>query len=606
MQKNIEPKLRKIGEYLNLSPTTTFIIPEYQRAYSWAIDQCEKLWQDIIDFINDNGDDPYFFGTIIISCNDNDSKLVLIDGQQRTTTFILLLKALLIRLNRSITHTQRDEDSRKLHNTLIRKRDRVIKILYKVLDDQIDELLEDFSKGGGSSILENRSINELYKSELNEILRSETYEDAEKNVTKIRYKKKENKYTNYFKNFHFFNSKFADDKMSDSDINQFTEYILDKSEIIEIRSWNVEQAITMFNSLNSDGMPLQDADIISAKLYSNAGENRNIFDNKWQELKKIVDEIKADCNVDIDAILMQYMYIRRAIDKEYMSETGSANVTTPGLRRYYTDRKKELLTAPITLVDDLLKIANTWTTIKDYPIVRLSYAFNANIKLYLIAYLYRFDLDALNEEVVEQFLKYLLKIFAVLEVVDTVYSSSKFKPFLFALNVNLVDKDVKIEDVQRKIQDHIDKQWKKEEISKKIMEYDKNALVVFSEYLLSLQRQEKFDLKKNYDIEHIAPKSGHNIEAIREDVGFGNNEIEEFEEEVNKLGNKIILETKINRNLGNAWFRTKYKEYAKSEYVQAQEIAEKYGAKSLAFWTKDDIDARTEYITNAIVNFLFS
>ena len=138
------------------------------------------------------------------------------------------------------------------------------------------------------------------------------------------------------------------------------------------------------------------------------------------------------------------------------------------------------------------------------------------------------------------------------------------------------------------------------------MEYDKNALVVFSEYLLSLQRQEKFDLKKNYDIEHIAPKSGHNVEAIREDVGFMEDETEAFEEEVNKLGNKIILETKINRNLGNAWFRTKYKEYAKSEYVQAQDIAEKYGAKGLAFWTKDDIDARTEHITNAIVGFLFS
>lgn len=86
MAKNIEPKLKKIGDYLKLEEDTVFTIPEYQRAYSWGIDNCDKLWQDINDFVESESKDRYFFGTIIINCQDNDTKYGLIDGHQRTTS----------------------------------------------------------------------------------------------------------------------------------------------------------------------------------------------------------------------------------------------------------------------------------------------------------------------------------------------------------------------------------------------------------------------------------------------------------------------------------------------------------------------------------------
>ena len=52
MAKSIEPKLKKIGEYLKVDEDVTFVIPEYQRAYSWGVSHCDKLWQDINDYIN--------------------------------------------------------------------------------------------------------------------------------------------------------------------------------------------------------------------------------------------------------------------------------------------------------------------------------------------------------------------------------------------------------------------------------------------------------------------------------------------------------------------------------------------------------------------------
>ena len=78
MTKNIEPTLKLISGYLKLEKTENFVIPEYQRAYSWNITQCDKLWQNIEEFISTKANDPYFFGTIIIDCSET-NKFSLID-----------------------------------------------------------------------------------------------------------------------------------------------------------------------------------------------------------------------------------------------------------------------------------------------------------------------------------------------------------------------------------------------------------------------------------------------------------------------------------------------------------------------------------------------
>ena len=56
-------------------------------------------------------------------------------------------------------------------------------------------------------------------------------------------------------------------------LNKIVKTILEKCQIIEIKSWNVEQAITMFNSLNSDGMPLTDSDIIYSKMFASTASD---------------------------------------------------------------------------------------------------------------------------------------------------------------------------------------------------------------------------------------------------------------------------------------------------------------------------------------------
>nr|WP_075574375.1 DUF262 domain-containing protein [Ezakiella massiliensis] len=608
MAKRIEPDLKKIGEYLTLKKGVSFIIPEYQRAYSWEVKQCDKFWQDIEDFILAGAEDPYFFGTIIISCEDKDNKLNLIDGQQRTTTFILLFKALLICLEEAIEDTKTYDNPEKLKRTLGMKRDRLLKILYKAEDDEVYDIIEDFYNHDKEDMLNNLSINELYKDELSIILNSKTFAEAEKKVTTIKYKQKDNKYTNFFRNFKYFYNKLKD--LSPEDLNIFADNVLDKTEIIEIRSWNVEQAITMFNSLNSAGMPLLDADIISAQLYSNAVNEKEDFINNWSELKKIVSDLEKSNVVNIDGILKQYMYIKRAIDKEYISEGQSVDVSTPGIRRYYTDLNKKLLEDPLRLTSRFLKIAKIWDRIKDYSIVQLAFKFNENIKVYLISYLYRFEVDEISEKLVSDFMNYLLKIFVVLELVDTGFSSARFKSFLFGLNTKLVDENIDPQNIQYEIKTHIEKNWNKADLKERVLDYTKNPLVYLDEYIYCKKEGSKFILPEKYEIEHIMPRSGRNIEQIREDAGL--NKKEEFLDIVNKLGNKILLEDNINRSLGNEWFRSKIQSsikekagYKDSMFCLPVKIAEKYEDDDMPRWTVEDINNRNEVIAENIMDFIF-
>lgn len=608
MAKKIDPELKKIGSYLDLEDTAIFSIPEYQRSYSWEIKQCDKLWQDIVDFIDSDGSDPYFLGTIIINCQDNDTKLSLIDGQQRTTTFILLCKALLLRIIQAIEETKKDEESEDLTYGLKKKRDRFIQILFKVSDSQILSVLKDIESAPIGQILENNSINELYKNELQTIINSSNFEEAELRVEKIKYKQKDNKYTNFFRNFKFFYTKL--EGLTPSEVNVFAEFILDKSEIIEIRSWNIEQAITMFNSLNSDGMPLLDSDIISAKLYSNSGEDREGFNIKWSELKKIISDLEEDRITDIDNILKQYMYINRAQSKEYISEKGSINVTTPGVRRYYTETNSELLQSPLKITAQLLKMARIWYQIKDYSIMKLCSKFNENLNLYLISYLFRFEIDEITENLVTEFAENLLRLFTILELVDTGYSSSKFKTFLFGLNIKLVDKNIELSEIKDEISSHINKEWDKEEIEIAARNYTKNPLVFLNEYIDCKGNGQKFILPEKYEIEHIMPRSGKNIDQIREDAGISDRE--EFVAIVNKLGNKILLEEDINRSIGNAWFRSKIqnsvkerKGYKDSIFTLTKKIISDFENQTNPLWTVEDIEKRTNAEAEKITGFIF-
>jgi uncharacterized protein with ParB-like and HNH nuclease domain/predicted transport protein len=83
-----------------------FIIPIYQRTYSWDTAQCEQLWNDIVRAASDDGVAGHFVGSVVyvehgIYQVSGVTQLLVIDGQQRLTTLTLLLAALAELLKRS-------------------------------------------------------------------------------------------------------------------------------------------------------------------------------------------------------------------------------------------------------------------------------------------------------------------------------------------------------------------------------------------------------------------------------------------------------------------------------------------------------------------------
>lgn len=596
--KNIEPNLRLISEYTKLGKYDRFRIPEYQRGYSWTTIHCDKLWQDIEAFIDSGADDPYFFGTIIIDCS-TDNCLNLIDGQQRTTTFLLLLKALQLRLKEALDTIQVGPDTRALYMGLSKSQDAIYTILYKADDVKQVEIQDDWNKAKSITILENKSINELYKDDFQNIIEAETYVEAEKAVHKIPRKQKDNKYTNFFRNFKYFYEKLL--LYSESNLNNFAKIFLGKCQIIEIKSWQIEQAITMFNSLNSTGMPLSDADIISAQLFSKE-DDKDTFIDKWQGITLLANQLSQRKVMNIDAVLQQFMYINRAKNNHY----GLNQVTTPGIRKYYTIEHSELLNEPMALCDSFEKILNTWNKIKDYPIIKLLLKFNENFKMFLMAYLYRFDVSDLCSEDVQPIAECLLRLFAIIEVGNVGFSSSNFKTFLFNENFRLVDENYDIYKIEADFSKHIEATWKKEDVLDYLKEYDKNILVFLNEYLYAKEQNRNFDFDDRVNVEHIMPASGHNIEAIRMDAHIKTKE--EFDALANLLGNKILLEEDINKSISNDWFKTKKgstiqskRGYKGSRYGMALDLS-KYPKDK---WGKKDIEDATAIVAERIAKFIF-
>lgn len=85
-----EAKLQRV-----LEGSKQFLVPHYQRPYSWQKEQWEALWRDIVVLLEEDNPQPHFLGSIVTSpaksVPEGVEKRLLIDGQQRLTTLLIVL-----------------------------------------------------------------------------------------------------------------------------------------------------------------------------------------------------------------------------------------------------------------------------------------------------------------------------------------------------------------------------------------------------------------------------------------------------------------------------------------------------------------------------------
>lgn len=238
-----------------------YIIPPYQREYSWKEEQWESLFNDIYE--NEAG---YFLGSIICISSET-NELDVIDGQQRLTT----LSILLLSLYEKLSHHYNDFFSNK-------------SLAKKFLD--LEEYFLDDNDFRISPSIQNNNEEDYYYL-------------AGKILDKKHILPKNYGNRRIAKAFKYFSERI-ELEIADFDIDdkiKFLFLLLDKissSLIVKINTRDASSAFVLFESINNRGMVLTPIDLIKNTLISKLGGNQpGIINNEWQEVIKNVNDYES-------------------------------------------------------------------------------------------------------------------------------------------------------------------------------------------------------------------------------------------------------------------------------------------------------------------------
>src|SRR5690606_25380386 len=299
-----------------------FIIPDFQRPYKWNVEKCETLWNDIENFtVTDakTGSD-YFLGTIVSYINENKNQEI-IDGQQRITSFFLLLRAFFRKLEDMVE----DEDVKGLKNQLA-------PCIWDI--NPISQIVSNKSLIHIESLVATEEDNGTFHKILETGNTNESAND------------------NYSVNYRFF-KKQCDEyaALNPMQWKQLCVTILNQCIILPIECDTPETALTIFSTLNDRGLPLADSDIFKAQIYRNleTEAKRKEFTTTWKELTQICKQ----AHISIDDVFRYYSHVLRARSNDKSKEVG--------LRKFYhgTDQKYTRL-RDVKLITEILDLANFW------------------------------------------------------------------------------------------------------------------------------------------------------------------------------------------------------------------------------------------------------
>lgn len=219
--------------------TDLYIVPDYQREYVWNDVQVEQLLSDLMEAYEADSKKAYFLGTIVTF--DEGTRFELIDGQQRLTTFFILLCA----IKHIYAHNNENAGA-------------IEKLIYS-------EVMNDY----GDTISQ-------YHLQLQ-------YEDAGNCLELI--EKGENKPSNITQSgerlFNAFNiiSNLLSDKFSNfADLKKFVVFLLNKTSFIRIETYDITDALKIFETINQRGKGLDPMDLLKNMVF------RQVDRSKFKEL----------------------------------------------------------------------------------------------------------------------------------------------------------------------------------------------------------------------------------------------------------------------------------------------------------------------------------
>ncbi|WP_165056349.1 MULTISPECIES: DUF262 domain-containing protein [unclassified Adlercreutzia] len=548
-----------------------FLIPDYQRPYAWTEDECGTLWDDLFAFaLPGEGEEEfdeneeYFLGPIVTFRNADD-KLEIIDGQQRLTTIMLLLRAFCSKFE-----FMKDGDSKTMHadlETCIWKTGALNKVDKTKL--KIDsEVASDKDKEEFLSILSTGEVKVGQKSK-------------------------------YAKTFVFYQDKISElVSKYPTYVAIFVWRILNNVILLPIEAESQGTALRIFSTLNDRGLPLSDADIFKSQFYKFFSDRneKDRFIERWKALEDITDKIfKPSRGTPMDELFTRYMYYERA-------KQGNRNTTTEALRDFYERDSYKLLKSEETL-ENLEALAAFWMAVSEQDdqlfskrVLRrlfvLSYAPNG-MWAYIVSVWFMTHKDKEDKLDEVEFYEFLHKITAF------IWAYAIERPGVNSLRTPVYPELIRI--VKGEEVEFAEHRFDHEALRGRFMAYAFNNGRPITRSMLAWwafedEGQPLLELNTVFEIEHIYAKK-------RAEVENGD------KSKLEALGNKALLEKRINIRASDYRFEDKKKYYRGFE--SARGYREGTGNRELLLmadgqvdFTMQEIDDRTERIIDSFMEYL--
>lgn len=249
-----------------ISNNRRFVVPKFQRDYSWDTEQWDDLWQDIETMVNEH--DEHYMGYLVLQTNDNKCYNI-IDGQQRFTTVLLLVYAAIKCIETLIQQgVDEEENLRRVKN---------LKLLYMGKEDPVTLMYDNL-------LTLNRNNNPYFSDYILKLsdLRTRNLTTTEKLMKRC---------------FEYYEGRLAGKYNDGKAYASFIQNVADGLYFTQIVVSDEMNAFRVFETLNARGVQLSSADLLKNYLFSKVdGElthssRIDTLERKWSQL---TDNIKAE------------------------------------------------------------------------------------------------------------------------------------------------------------------------------------------------------------------------------------------------------------------------------------------------------------------------
>lgn len=535
-----------------LTENKKYLIPAYQRPYSWSKDNAEQLIDDIYQSYACE-EKEYFIGSMIC-LNQGNNSYEVVDGQQRLTTLSLILA----QLKFLIDHQGVSDDLQK----------RILPI--DVYSDETDE----------PRLVVRKKEYSLYK---HYILQN-----------KLEYKPEKPTDTEsvFLENYRVIGDYLK--KFNEQELKKLAQYILQKVFIVFVQTDDLASSFRLFNVLNSRGLPLSNADLLKNMLFeASANSNNNSIENQVKQDWSEIEDIVGINNLD------KFLTLHKISEKKDRDR-----VLEKGLDSFINSLKNDFNNRALDMTRMLLHSAKNYCRLIEAEfrnpkvksqIKSLNHLNNRSWFPPMMAFLNRMiSKQNLDWDEFSAFVKIFEKVFMQGFVKKMVISQREMVCYSALVAIN---NSQTFNTILESVTNHADNEGFSKALNEDMYEPRPNQVNLIKTILLRLdsEQQDKSVIKTytgRITIEHILPQKISNA------YWLDRYKIEEHEKWLHKIGNLTLISGSKNSEAQNSGFQKKKMIYEKLNNRSSFDITK--DVCNYNEWDLDSLKDRHKKITTIL------